>query len=193
MDEKFPPSGGIGTRAPGPESESSRLLKALEEIREIQRLTAELGARPAPGAAAEPRGPATRSARGPSVEPLDIACPAGMRRATYRRLLKRHEALRVALVKLSYRKLSPRVRNRLDTQFRNALRRVRRALGLPEWEPGQQTWYSLSAAAGYLGISPRTLLRWDAAGIIIARGQTRGGHRRFYHRDLSRLRTARRP
>jgi len=116
-----------------------------------------------------------------------------MRRATHRRLLKRHEKLHTALVKVAFRKLSPRVRKRLDTQFRNALRRVRRALGLPEWEPGQQTWYPLSAAAGYLGISPRTLLRWDAAGIIIARGQTRGGHRRFHHRDLSRLRTARRP
>ena len=193
MDEKFPPSGAIGTRAPDPEPEYSQFLKALEEIREIQRLTAKLEPRPAPTARAERRGPATRSARGPSVEPLDIPCPAGMRRATYRRLLKRHEALRVALVKLSYRKLSPRVRHRLDTQFRNALRRVRRALGLPEWEPGQQTWYSLSAAAGYLGISPRTLRRWDAAGIIIASGQTPGGHRRFHHRDLFRQRAAQRP
>jgi hypothetical protein len=193
MDEKFPPGRATSTPAPEPESEYSRFLKTLEEIREIQRLTAKLGARPVPGSTAERRGPATRSARGPSVEPLDIPCPPGMRQATYRHLLKRHKALRVALVKLSYRKLSPRVRNRLDTQFRNALRRVRRALGLPEWEPGQRTWYSLSAAAGYLGISPRTLLRWDAAGIIIASGQTPGGHRRFHHRDLARLRAAQRP
>ena len=193
MDEKFPPSRAIGTRAPDPESEYSRFLKALEKIRAIQRLTAKLEPRPAPTARAQHRGPATRSARGPSIEPLDIPCPAGMRRVTYRRLLKRHETLRTALVKLSYRQLSPRVRNRLDTQFRNALRRVRRALGLPEWEPGQRTWYSLSAAAGYLGISPRTLLRWDAAGIIISSGQTPGGHRRFHHRDLSRLRAAQQP
>ncbi|HEV8483274.1 MAG TPA: helix-turn-helix domain-containing protein [Blastocatellia bacterium] len=193
MDEKCPPSRATRTPAPEPESEYSRFLKALEEIREIQRLTANLEARPAPRSGAERRGPATRSARGPSVEPLDIPCPAGLRRATYRRLVKRHETLRAALMKLSYRQLSPRVRNRLATQFRTALRRVRRALGLPEWEPGQQTWYSLSAAAGYLGISPRTLLRWDAAGIIIASGQTPGGHRRFHHRDLSRRRAAQRP
>ena len=193
MDEKFPFGGATGTPAPEPESEYSRFLKALEEIREIQRLTAKLGARPAPTSGTERPGPATRSAPGPSVEPLDIPCPAGMRRATYRRLLKRHETLRMALVKLSYRQLSPRVRNRLDTQFRNALRRVRRALGLPEWEPGQQTWYSLSAAAGFLGISPRTLLRWDATGIIISSGQTPGGHRRFHHRDLAQLRAAQQP
>jgi hypothetical protein len=49
------------------------------------------------------------------------------------------------------------------------------------------------AAAGYLGISLRTLLRWDAAGIIISSGQTPGGHRRFHHRDLARLRAAQRP
>jgi len=194
MGEQFPPGGAIATPAPDPESEYSRFLKAFEKIRAIQRLTAKLGTRPALRSGAECRGSATRSARGPSVEPLDIPCPAGLRRATYRRLLKRHETLRMALVKLSYRKLSPRVRNRLDTQFRNALRRVRRALGLPEWEPGQRTWYSLSAAAGYLGISPRTLLRWDAAGIIIiSGGQTSGGHCRFHHRDLSRLRAAQRP
>ena len=90
-------------------------------------------------------------------------------------------------MKLSFRQLNPRVRNRLDSQFRNALRRVRRELGLPEWEPGRRIWYSLSAAAGYLGISPRTLLRWDAAGIIPS-GRTIGRHRRFHHRDLARLR-----
>jgi len=110
-----------------------------------------------------------------------------MRRATYRRLMKRHETLRVALVKVSFRRLDPLVRNRLDSQFRNALRRVRRELGLPEWEPGLRIWYSLSAAAGYLGISPRTLLRWDAASIIPS-GRTVGRHRRFHHRDLARLR-----
>jgi hypothetical protein len=192
MDEKFPPSRATRTPAPEPEPEYSRFLKALEEIREIQRLTAGLGRRSAPTSGTERPGPAARSARGPSIEPLDIPCPTGMRRAAYRRLLNRHEALRVALVKLSFRHLSPRVRNRLDAQFRNALRRVRRALGLPEWEPGQQTWYSLSAAAGHLAISPRTLLRWDAAGVISS-GRTPGGHRRFHHRDLSRLRAAQRP
>jgi hypothetical protein len=192
MDQKFPPGGATGTPAPDPESEYSRILKALEKIREIQRLTAELGARPARTAGAERRGPTTKSASRPSIEPLDIPCPAGMRRVTYRHLLKRHEKLRGALVKLSFRQLSPRVRHRLNTQFRNALRRVRRALGLPEWEPGQRTWYSVSAAAGFLGISTRTLLRWDAAGPI-ASGQTPGGHRRFHHRALARLRAAQQP
>ena len=112
-----------------------------------------------------------------------------MPRATYRRLLKQHDRFSKKLTAPTSRQLPPHVPKRLDSQFRNALRRVRRALGLPEWEPGRRTWYSLSAAAGYLGISPRTLLRWDVAGMI-ASGRTAGGHRRFHHRDLVRLRAA---
>src|SRR5713101_2068285 len=96
MDEKFPPSRAIGTRAPDPESEYSRFLKVLAKIREIRRLTAELGARPPPTSGAERRGPATRSVRGPSIEPLDIPCPAGIADSTTvtSRGYARHSSLR---------------------------------------------------------------------------------------------------
>jgi excisionase family DNA binding protein len=192
MDQKFPPAGAAGTPPPDKASTATSQLKALEELRQILRLTAELGARPTPTSGAARRRLAATTSQRLSGELTDLPCPPGMRRATYRRLLKRHETLRVALVKLSYRRLTSRVRKRLDSQFRNALRRVRRALGLFEWEPGPRSWYALSAAAGFLGISPRTLLRWDAAGTISS-GRTVGRHRRFHHRELARLRAAPRP
>jgi len=187
MEQKVPSPGVPGTPASDQGSASDPTLKAFDEIRQILRITAELGRRPTPTTDAPRRVLAPIPSRLPSDELTNLPCPPGIRRVTYRRLVKRHESLRVALVKLSFRRLNPRVRNRLDSQFRNALRRVRRELGLPEWEPGLRTWYSLSAAAGYLGISPRTLLRWDAASIIPS-GRTIGRHRRFHHRDLARMR-----
>ena len=187
MEQKVPSPGVPTTPAHDQASASDPTLKALDEIRQILRITAELGRRPTPTTDTPRRALAPIPSRLPSEELNDLPCPPGMRRATYRRLMKRHETLRVALVKVSFRRLDPLVRNRLDSQFRNTLRRVRRELGLPEWEPGRRTWYSLSAAAGYLGISPRTLLRWDAAGFISS-GRTIGRHRRFHHRDLARLR-----
>src|SRR6266542_4151863 len=187
MEQKVPSPRIPGTPVPGQASASDPTLKMLDEIRQILRITADLGRRPTPTTDTPRRALAPIPSRLPSDELTSLPCPPGMRRATYRRLVKRHETLRVALVKLSFRRLNTRVRNRLDGQFRNALRRVRRELGLPEWEPGLRTWYSLSAAAGYLGISPRTLLRWDAASIIPS-GRTIGRHRRFHRRDLARLR-----
>jgi excisionase family DNA binding protein len=58
-----------------------------------------------------------------------------------------------------------------------------------EAEPRRRQWYPVSAAADFLGISSRTLLRWSAAGRIET-WQTPGGHRRFHARDLARLREA---
>jgi excisionase family DNA binding protein len=187
MEQKVPPPGVPGTPAPDQGSASDPTLKMLDEIRQILRITAELGRCPTPTTDTPRKALAPIPSQLPSEELTNLPCPPGMRRATHRRLVKRHETLRVALMKLPFRRLNPRVRNRLDSQFRNALRRVRRELGLPEWEPGLRTWYSLSAAAGYLGISPRTLLRWDAASIIPS-GRTIGRHRRFHNRDLARLR-----
>ena len=189
MKDNVPVWGAAATPGPEPPSASSGLDTTLDELRQILQLTAELRAGSRSTSPTEGRGQARTSALRPTDPPSDLPCPPGMPRATYRRLLKRHDRSSRKLTALASRRLLPHVRKRLDSQFRNALRRVRRALGLPEWEPGRRTWYSLSAAAGYLGISPRTLLRWDVAGIITSR-RTAGGHRRFHHRDLVRLRAA---
>ena len=119
-----------------------------------------------------------------------MPCPPRMRRATYRRLVRIHERLRVRLAHLPQRGLPSLERKRLDTQFRNRLRRIRRRLGLPE--PRRRTWYRPALAAEVLGVSTRTVLRWEAAGLLPS-GRTPGGHRRFHHRDLVRLRVTRRP
>ena len=117
--------------------------------------------------------------------------PAGMRRATHGRLVRKHNRLLERLRHVPYRPFPGRVRRRIETLLRNQLRRVRRRLHLPEPEPRRRRWYPVSAAADFLGISSRTLLRWSGAGQIET-WQTPGGHRRFHVRDLIRLREARR-
>jgi excisionase family DNA binding protein len=113
--------------------------------------------------------------------------PASMRRATHGRLVRKHNRLLQRLQRVPYRPFPGRVRKRIETRLRNQLRRVRRRLCLPEAEPRRRRWYPVSAAADFLAISPRTLLRWSAAGRIET-WQTPGGHRRFHARDLARLR-----
>lgn len=120
-----------------------------------------------------------------------VPCPAGMRRATHGRLVRKHNRLLERLRRVPYRPVPGRVRRRIETLLRNQLRRVRRRLRLPEPEPPRRQWYPVSAAAEFLGISGRTLLRWSAAGRIET-WQTPGGHRRFHARDLTRLRETRR-
>lgn len=115
--------------------------------------------------------------------------PAGMRRATHARLVRKHNRLLHRFQQVPYRLFPRRVRKRIDTLLRNQLRRVRRRLHLPEPEPRKRKWYAVSAAADLLGISSRTLLRWSEAGRIET-WQTPGGHRRFHARDLARLREA---
>jgi len=118
-----------------------------------------------------------------------VARPAGMRRATHGRLVRKHNRLLQRLQLVPYRPFPERVRKRIETRLRNQLRRVRRRLRLPEPEPRRRRWYAVSGAADVLGISSRTLLRWSAAGRIET-WQTPGGHRRFRASDLARLREA---
>jgi len=147
MKDNVPLWGAAATPGPEPPSASSGLDTTLDELRQILQLTAELRAGSRSTSPTEGRGQARTSALRPTDPPSDLPCPPGMPRATYRRLLKRHDRSSRKLTALASRRLLPHVRKRLDSQFRNALRRVRRALGLPEWEPGRRTWYSLSAAA----------------------------------------------
>ena len=118
-----------------------------------------------------------------------VPCPAGMRHATQGRLVRKHNRLLQHLRQVPCRPFPEVVRKRIVTRLRNQLRRVRRRLRLPEPEPRPRRWYPVSAAANFLGISSRTLLRWSAAGRIET-WQTPGGHRRFHARDLARLREA---
>src|SRR5262249_6918196 len=118
-----------------------------------------------------------------------VPCPASKRRATYGRLVRKHNRLLLHLQQVLYRPFPDVVRKRIATRLRNQLGRVRRRLRLPEPEPRRRRWYPVSAAADFLGISSWTLLRWSAAGRIET-WQTRGRHRRFHARDLGRLREA---
>ncbi len=138
----------------------------------------------------------SRTARRPKPpEPLPaplwgvVPRPVGMRRATHARLVRKHNRLLQRLQRAPYRPFPGRVRKQIETRLRNQLRRVRRRLRLPEPEPRRRQWYPVSAAADFLGISSRTLLRWSAAGRIET-WQTPGGHRRFHARGLARLREA---
>jgi excisionase family DNA binding protein len=115
--------------------------------------------------------------------------PAGMLRATHGRLVRKHNRLLRRLKLVRYRPFPGRVRKRIETRLRNQLRQVRRRLRLPEAEPRRRRWYAISAAADFLAVSPRTLLRWSTEGRIET-WQTPGGHRRFHARDLARLREA---
>src|SRR3972149_4761584 len=101
MEQKIPTPGVPGPPVPDRASASSRSLETLDEIRQILRITAELGRRPTPTTEAICRGLAATPTQRHSEELTDLPCPPGMRRATYRRLAKRHETLRVALTKLS--------------------------------------------------------------------------------------------
>jgi excisionase family DNA binding protein len=121
---------------------------------------------------------------------VSVPRPTGMRRATHGRLIRKHNRLLERLRRAPYRPVPGRVRRRIDTLLRNQLRRVRRRLRLPAPEPPRRQWYPVSAAADFLGISGRTLLRWSKAGRIET-WQTPGGHRRFHVRDLTRLRETR--
>ncbi len=126
----------------------------------------------------------------PAMLSESVPRPAGMRRATHGRLVRKHNRLLQRLRRVPYRPVPGRVRRRIDTLLRNQLRRVRWRLHLPEPEPRRRQWYPVSAAADFLGISGRTLLRWSKAGRIET-WQTPGGHRRFHVRDLTRLRETR--
>lgn len=175
------------TSATGSTSPSSPREHAIAQLREWLRLRAEFHTR------SDPRLPSHAPGGGlPTPEPIAMPCPPSMRRATYRRLIRLHERLRVRLAQLPQRGLPSLQRKRLTTQFRNRLRRIRRRLGLPEREPRRRTWYRPALAAEFLRVSPRMVLRWEAAGLLPS-GRTPGGHRRFHHRDLLRLRGTRRP
>ena len=117
-----------------------------------------------------------------------IPCPTGLHRATYRRLLREHARILAQLARLPQRRLYPRVRKRLETEFANRLRRVRRRLGLRVPLPRSRTWYRTGAAAAFIGVSSKTLLRWADGGLIACERSDKSHRQRFFHhRELARI------
>ena len=117
-----------------------------------------------------------------------ISCPPGLHRATYRRLLREHARILAQLARLPQRRVWPPVRKRLETEFQNRLRRVRRHLGLRVPMPRTRTWYRTGAAAAFIGVSPKTLLRWTAGGLVACERSAAGHRQRFFHRrELTRV------
>ena len=117
-----------------------------------------------------------------------IPRPRGLHRATYRRLLRAHARIVAQLEALPYRRTWPVVRTRLAAEFSNRLLRVRRRLGLRVPRPPARKWYRTGEAAVFVGISPKTLLRWTAQGRVTCERSPWGHRQRHYrHRDLVRL------
>lgn len=113
----------------------------------------------------------------------------GLHPKRFGRLIREHDRLCKLLEALPARQTRPRVRARLETQFRNRLARIRRQLGLRTPEPPRRKWYRTSAAAQLLGVCTKTLLRWEQAGVIKSRRASWwAAHRYFADADLRRLR-----
>ena len=133
----------------------------------------------------------TEDNRRPTIRALRrdfIACPEGLHRATYRRLLRQHDRVLAELDRLPYRRTWPVVRKRIETQLLNRLYLIRRQLGLRVPRPRTRKWYRTSAAAAFVGVSGKTLLRWTAAGRITCERSPWGRRqRRYRHSDLISL------
>jgi hypothetical protein len=113
----------------------------------------------------------------------------GLHPQRFGRLVREHDRLCKLLEALPTRGTWPRMRARLETQFRNRLTRIRRQLGLPTLEPPRRTWHRIASAAALLGVSTKTVLRWEKAGLIESwRADSWGAHRYFRDADLRQLR-----
>src|SRR5438132_12277145 len=114
--------------------------------------------------------------------------PKGLHKLSYQRLLRAMRRVLNGLDRLPARQLHPLVRRRLQTQFENRLGRIRRRLGLPVGHPRAKTWYRTGEAAGLIGISSKTLLRWVASGRVqCERADSYKRPRYFHRRELLRV------
>jgi excisionase family DNA binding protein len=77
------------------------------------------------------------------------------------------------------------------TFLQHRIQRLQEALG--QWRSGvpRRPAYRIGEAAHLLAVSVKTIQRWVARGRIQAR-RTAGGHSRFPHAEVERLRTRRR-
>ena len=111
--------------------------------------------------------------------------PPGVHKQTYKRLLRQHARILTEIERLPSRRTWPVVHKRLRTEYLNRLHRIRRRLGLRFSRPSARKWYRTSAAAAFIGVSSKTLLRWTARGRVPSE-RSPWGHRqrRYRHRDL---------
>jgi len=117
-----------------------------------------------------------------------IPRPQGLHKATYRRLLREHDRILVELDRLPHLQTWAIVRKRVQTQLLHRLHRVRGRLGLRVPRPTPRPWYRTGAAAAFVGVSSKTLLRWTARGRVRCE-RSPWGHRqrRYRHSDLVAL------
>lgn len=124
-----------------------------------------------------------------SPQPLEVLCPPGLHRATYRRLLREYQRLLTKLEALPRRRLPRYLQRAYQRQFENRILRIRRRLSLPTPQPRTRPWYRATEAALYLGISAKTLLRWTARGRVRCyRAGYWGAHRYYAAAELARVR-----
>ena len=116
-----------------------------------------------------------------------LACPPGLHRATFRRLLRERVRVLAALRAVASRRVTKDVRRRLVAEFSNRLHWIDRALGLPVTNPRRKRWYRMGAAAAFVGVSPKTLQRWTARGVVDCGWSASGQQRRYAHSELVRL------
>ena len=117
-----------------------------------------------------------------------IPRPQGLHKATYRRLLREHDRILAELDRLPLRQTWAVVRQRVQTQLLHRLHRIRHHLGLRVPRPTPRPWYRTGAAAAFVGVSSKTLLRWTARGRVRCE-RSPWGHRqrRYRHSDLVAL------
>ena len=110
---------------------------------------------------------------------------SGLHKETYKRLLRQHARILLEIERLPSRHTWPVVRKRLRTEYQNRLNRIRHRLGLRVPRPSARNWYRTGAAAAFIGVSSKTLLRWTARGRVPCE-RSPWGHRqrRYRHRDL---------
>jgi excisionase family DNA binding protein len=123
------------------------------------------------------------------TETRRVACPPGLHRATFGRLIRQYNRLLAKVAALPQRQLPRHLRTAYQHQFENRIIRIRRALHLPTPHPPARRWYRTGEAALYLGISVKTLIRWTDNGLIRCERAPDFGSRRFYVRaELARVR-----
>ena len=66
---------------------------------------------------------------------LEVSCPRGLHRATYKRLVNEYNRVLDELAALPRRRLWPRMRKAYELQYLNRIVRIRRRLGLPTPKP----------------------------------------------------------
>ena len=119
---------------------------------------------------------------------LEVSCPHGLHRATYKRLVNEYNRVLDELAALPRRRLWPRMRKAYEHQFLNRIVRIRRRLGLPTPRPRPRARYRTGEAALFLGVSTKSVLRWTASGFLrCERADGWAAHRYYAVEELRRV------